>query len=449
MSLLTNINCFASSISALWYPNANDNIYDVKNKYSNLIKIEKVKNLLANNIKQNKVLFKVVGTAEYFSRNAATYLGQMHINGVSNESTYNYYRITSWASQSSDLTEEQIFPSKLGCVFCPLNFSLGFFYLLGVYNSYLYYTYSNNKTFLYCNKIDDINTMWIKSLNITISPNLSYIDNGGIYIVEDNNRDTLIKYDLLNGNELWRYNIDSNNSIQGISGMKNNKIVLITDSESNNVTILNAINGVMIKQYTFLNDTPRFNVEYDNGYILLYSPLFYKENTNLLTILNENGNVLLNLSITSSSSLWNRIRGDAVWTMGINKNKELWVCNYINNENYWITKIAITTSNAIGAKIFEKEIFGDITNYDVLFYQDDRTGGMYAYSPRLAILQKYENITNKGTQLFSAKINNSGATNIFFDMNNKGTVYFEKNNAIFAIRDNSYGINYYKDVNMQ
>lgn len=455
--MLSNIKMIATPYSITYTDTDYDSVIGwgsklgTKRTYSNIITLQKVRNLYSENIKNKINLFNVIGNANYFGNGIADAIGQININNAYDVSNFKIFNISSWDSQDSTILEESIPPSDVGCVYCPRAkeqyqntsnlYSINF---LGVYNSYIYYNYNyrNNYTkVLYCQDINNPLKEWIVNAPYNIyTTGYSYpiTDNTGIYLYHYGDK-ILAKYSFDDGSKLWEYSCN----INFLSNTQNGKLIMLDNTNNSKIIILNATNGNLIKEYTqsyFTLQNDGIFVDYVNGYILLYKPNMNKTDSNRIIILDSNGNVFLNLSITSSSTFWNRISGNYVWNMAMDKDRNLWIINS-NNENYYLTKVAVTTSG-IGTKQWEISIPEGYTRLPT-FYQDERTGGMYIYLNNNNILIKH-NATN-GNQLFNIRLNSTP----YFDKANQGMIYFNNDGkTIHAIRDNSYATNYYKSLLM-
>lgn len=449
--MITNINNYATPYSMILSNSdietvSGGSVYGTKGRYSDFINIQAISDLRSYNIKSGITLFGVNGSARYFNKNDIGQIGVLNINYSDDGDLYHLLPITAWDSQESNATEEPVLPADGGIVFSIRDRDLqgGDFNFIGVYNSYIYYMISNinQNMILKCHKIDEVNPKWSVNVEYNGFQNLQnscVTDETGIYIYYRNNN-KLVKYAFDNGNKLWEYNISNAKDIYII---KNKSIVIYNDT---NIILLNR-NGVLVKNYATGLSTSNVFVDYVNGYILLYNEID-KINGGKIVILDSNGSVLLNLSITSSSTLWSRISGNYIVNMAINKDKELWILNYSDvtgDTVYYLTKVTITSSN-IGVRKFQINVPESYAYLPCYYIQDERTGGMYIITTSEFYLTKHENLNNTGKQLFLIP-----RSMIFchFDLGNLGMIYFQNNQdrrGVSSIRDNSYGINYYKDV---
>lgn len=446
--MITNINNYALPYSLIVSnsdikTDSDGIIYSTKRKYSNIITVQRISGLFSRQIRKNVKLFDIAGECDYFNSNNFTQIGCLNINKSVDGDLYYLKNVHSWDSQDSNYTEQPVLPAEGGCVFCIRDRDLmgGKFNFIGVYNSYIYYMISNinQNMILKCHKIDEINPKW--SINVEYDDfrnrqKFFVTDETGIYIYyQDNNK--LVKYAFDDGNKLWEYNMSN---VKGVYIIKNKGIVIYNDT---NISLLNK-NGGLIKNYATGLGTSNVFVDYVNGYILLYNEID-KVNGGKIVILDSNGSVLLNLSITSSSTLWSRISGNYITKMAINKNKELWILNYSDttgDEVYYLTKVSITSSN-IGTRQFQINVPKSYAYLPSYYIQDERTGGMYIMTTGNSRLMKHENLNNTGKQLFSIPY---VMTSCHFDLENPGMIYYSQNNSVKMIRDNSYGKNYYKSV---
>lgn len=451
MNILSNINNHATPYSlnltdAEYLTSERGLVYGAKNKYVSQIIIQQIRNLYSKNIKDKVTLFGIKGSVDCFGNYSGitSYIGEININASHTYIQYSIYLIDQWTSQDSNYTEKATFPSDAGCVFCPRQYDMygGSFNLIGVYDSFLYYNIiiNNNESLICKRKIDNPSTEWeIRSdYNGWAQNNDAYaVDETGVYICYyyDN---IVVKYDAVTANKSWEYNI-SNPYIHII---QNKGVVIYNDSI---VNILDT-SGNLIKSYDISNITnPSVFVDYVMGYILICPSTIDKNQLNTndrIIIIDSNGDVLLNLQITTSSILWSRIAGTYITAMAINKNKELWIISNMN-QNAYLTKVSVTSNN-IGTRQFQISVSNDLFPLSK-FFQDGRTGGMYIKTGTENHITKYENLQNIGKQLFVVPYRYDA---LFFDNANMGMIYTQNEDRIEAIRDNSYGIDYYKDLFM-